>query len=153
MEQIFKIKKGFNFLIHGGLTIKQTKAVSHITFQNTFVYLTLQIFFLSNNKSFPLLLTTEGSPVFSTPSVTLTLSSIPLNIMALCSTHNVLKDRDIYFSNREMFQIRYFLDSFCVNNFAFLTNDKLLNDDRLMKILKRISYHCNDYKPLEYEQE
>lgn len=73
--------------------------------------------------------------------------------MAICSTHNVLKDRDIYFLNREIFQIRYFLVAFCVNNFPFLPNDKLLNDDRVMKILKIISYRWNDYKQLEYKHE
>ena len=95
----------------------------------------------------------EGSPVSSTPSVIWTLPSMPLNIMAICSTHNVLKDRDIYFLNREIFQIRYFLVAFCVNNFPFLPNDKLLNDDRVMKILKIISYRWNDYKQLEYKHE
>lgn len=81
------------------------------------------------------------------------MPSMPLNIMAICSTHNVLKERDIYFLNREIFQIRYFLVAFCVNNIPFLPNDKLLNDDRVMKILKIISYRWNDYKQLEYKHE
>lgn len=81
------------------------------------------------------------------------MPSMPLNIMAICSTHNVLKERDIYFLNREIFQIRYFLVAFCVNNFPFLPNDKLLNDDTVMKILKIISYRWNDYKQLEYKHE
>ena len=81
------------------------------------------------------------------------MPSMPLNIMAICSTHNVLKERDIYFLNREIFQIRYFLVAFCVNNIPFLPNDKLLNDDRVMKILKLISYRWNDYKQLEYKHE